>query len=163
MTGVKSFQSYSDQVTILQSRGMRICDVSKAADKLEQIDYYRLSGYWYPFRKKISSRERSDDFYEGTSFKQILSLYEFDERLRTVTFDAIAKVELMLRAMLGYALGQVDECAHLKPHLLNSRAQSRDTRDANKKHSASDSYQRWVNSYAREVNRSKEDFVTHHR
>ncbi|WP_336633687.1 MULTISPECIES: Abi family protein [unclassified Microbacterium] len=35
-----------------------------AAEILQRINYYRLSGYWYPFRQKTTDG-RGDHFYPG--------------------------------------------------------------------------------------------------
>ncbi|MCK4840727.1 MAG: Abi family protein, partial [Methylococcales bacterium] len=36
----------------LKDRGLIVTDVAKALHYLERIGYYRLSGYWYPFRER---------------------------------------------------------------------------------------------------------------
>ncbi len=46
----KPWRSVVDQLVQLQARGMQIGDAAKAADYLERIGYYRLSGYWYDYR-----------------------------------------------------------------------------------------------------------------
>ncbi|HET6245078.1 MAG: Abi family protein [Bacteroidetes bacterium] len=44
----KPFLSYLGQVEILKNRGLIIENEQKALHVLENISYYRLSGYWYP-------------------------------------------------------------------------------------------------------------------
>ena len=44
MTRVKVFKTYTEQVELLRSRGMRIDDVERAEEKLARLNYYRLSG-----------------------------------------------------------------------------------------------------------------------
>ena len=61
----KKWQSLKDQVAILESRGMIFEDKSKAEYVLSQVNYYRLSGYWYPFRIMLLDNSRSDDFVEN--------------------------------------------------------------------------------------------------
>lgn len=41
----KKWQSYKEQVEILESRGMLFADRVEAIYILSQINYYRLSGY----------------------------------------------------------------------------------------------------------------------
>ena len=60
-------------------------DRKRAADVLRRVNYYRLSGYWYPFRQQIGGG-RVDDFYPGTRLDDVVALYEFDARLRAATF-----------------------------------------------------------------------------
>lgn len=147
---VKEFKTYEALVDLLASRGMDIGDRDASIAQLQKVSYYRLSGYWYPFRRQISATERSDQFYDGTTLADVMKLYQFDSRLRTATFDALAPVELHLRTSLGHALGALDECAHLRPDLLGPRAR----RD--------DGYTRWRDGYEYELSRSKEDFIAHH-
>jgi len=44
----KQIKSFDDQISILKSRGMVIKDEARAKQILQNISYYRLSGYWYP-------------------------------------------------------------------------------------------------------------------
>lgn len=150
VSGVKEFRSYREQLELLTSRGMEIDDTDGAVEQLRRVSYYRLSGYWYPFRAIVDGR-RSDRFVEGTRLVDVVALYEFDERLRTTVFDALAPVELMVRSSLGHALGRLDPRAHLRPELLGALARS------------GDQYERWRRQHQSEVERSREDFVEHHR
>lgn len=52
--GVKEYKSYDEQVDLLVERGMDIGDRDTAVVTLQRVNYYRLSEYWYPFRKKSS-------------------------------------------------------------------------------------------------------------
>ncbi|WP_343922471.1 Abi family protein [Rhodoglobus aureus] len=128
---------------------MNVGSRTEAIQHLQRVNYYRLSGYWYSFRQ-LGNGARQDTFFVGTSLEDVMKLYDFDARLRTTTFDALAPVELGVRAALGHALGEVDECAHLKPELLNVRA------------SRGNDYNFWLRKYERELVRSHEDFVSHH-
>ncbi|MET8430728.1 Abi family protein [Nocardia sp. NPDC004860] len=147
---VKAFKSYDEQLDILTDRGMDVGDRDAAIAQLQRLNYYRLSGYWYPFRRLSNSGKRTNDFQSGTTLSDVIALYDFDGRLRTAAFDALVPVELALRAALGHALGEIDECAHLHPESLSTRASGQ-------------IYDRWVESYKQEIDRSKEEFVTHHK
>lgn len=146
---VKAYKTYDDQIGILAGRGMEIGDREDAVDVLRRVNYYRLSGYWYPFRKQ-SSGGRQDDFYAGTCFSDVVALYDFDARLRAATFAALMPIELAIRALLGHELGRIDPCAHLDASLLGPTARS------------GDGYRRWLARYESEVAQSREDFVAHH-
>ena len=146
---VKAYKTYDEQVDLLASRGMAIGDRDAAVKQLQHINYYRLSGYWYSFRRQ-GSPEREDSFYAGTTFTDVVRLYSFDASLRTATFASLAPIELALRALLGHALGTIDECAHLKPALLGPRA------------AQGTSYAMWIQRYRKSLADSKEDFVKHH-
>lgn len=150
MSEAKQFRSYAEQLELLRSRGMELGDADAAVEQLRRVSYYRLSGYWYPFRA-IADGRRSDQFIQGARLADVVALYDFDERLRTSVFDALAPVELVVRSTLGHALGRLDPCAHLHPELLGALARS------------GEQYDEWRRRHQREVARSREDFVEHHR
>lgn len=146
---VKEHTSYEDQIRLLADRGMDVGEREKAAETLRRTSYYRLSGYWYPFRQ-LDPGGRRDQFYPGTRLADVVALYEFDGRLRAATFAALAPVELAVRAVLGHELGRVDPCAHLDTAALGPTARG-------------ERYRRWLVGYQSELRQSREDFVEHHR
>lgn len=62
---VKQFKTHSEQIALLRERGMLIESDSKASRLLGQVNYYRLSGYWYSWRKLLETGERADSFITG--------------------------------------------------------------------------------------------------
>lgn len=99
--------SAADQLSKLLSKGLIVSDPDQALRTLQNIGYYRLSGYSHPFR---STGHRSR-FKEGTTFDQVVRLYEFDRRLRLLVGDAIDRCEVAIRAQI------VNETAmRLGPH-----------------------------------------------
>lgn len=145
---IKQFRTYEEQVDLLASRGMDVGDRGAAIEQLRKVNYYRLSGYWYPFRI-LDGDTRQDRFYPGTTLADVTSLYRFDANLRAAAFAALSAIELTVRALLGHALGEVDECAHLKPGALSARARG-------------EQYSRWLEQYRKALRESREDFVRHH-
>ena len=154
----KAFKTHGEQIELLKSRGMCIDDVGWARHILERINYYRLSGYWYPFRKpNPSGTGRSDSFVQGTNLRDVVALYEFDERIRAATFVDLTVIELVVRAMLGHELGRIDPIIHLHPELLGPVArQSGSATDPSSRYAA------WAARYEKELTSSREDFVKHH-
>ena len=146
---LKSYRTYGEQVAILAERGMHIADGDVAAEVLSRVNYYRLSGYWYPFRVQDQSG-RGDEFYPGTTFNDVVALYEFDARLRAATFAALMPIELAIRTLLGHELGQIDPSVHLDPSRLGPVARR------------GDAHAKWLRRYNVELSRSREDFVAHH-
>ncbi|MFI5505461.1 Abi family protein [Corynebacterium kutscheri] len=137
---------------------MRIDDEAYARKLLEQVNYYRLSGYWYSLRRMVeNSSHRSDEFVDGTTFEQVTALYDFDERLRSQVFQVVSIIELALRALIGHELGRIDPHCHLHPDILGSLARA--PQSANE---PSADYNRWLSRYDRGLSASREDFVTHH-
>lgn len=160
--GTKVFKSYEQQVALLESRGMDI-DRDDAADVLSQVNYYRLSGYSFPFRKTVKTPNgptKSSNFLPGTTFSRVLELYDFDKTLRTTVFDALAPIEVSLRTCLGHELGKIDPEAHLKPDVLGAVAQKRVKGRAVR---GSARYDSWLARYQVSVDESREEFVQHHR
>lgn len=106
-SSVKPFKSYEQQVGILQERGMLVDSQEHAAHVLERVSYYRLSGYYYSFRRPAGSVHRSDTFIPGTVFEDIVALYEYDRNLRSIAFSYFSQFEVYLRSRLGNLLGEV--------------------------------------------------------
>lgn len=149
---IKEFKTYNEQVDILVRRGMDIGDRDEAIFLLQQVSYYRLSGYCYPFRE-FKNSSRADTFFPGTRLRDVVDLYRFDSRLRTATFTALTPIELAIRAHLGHELGSLDPLIHLDPNKLGV------TVDTPKK----EKYNSWRKRYDRELESSREDFVNHHK
>ncbi|ROP66301.1 abortive infection bacteriophage resistance protein [Curtobacterium sp. ZW137] len=150
MEAPKPFRSYEQQLDQLLDRGLIVDDPEQALAWLARVNYYRLSGYWYPFRRAEDGR-RLDEFRHGAAFTDVIALYEFDERLRTAVFAALAPVELSVRAHLGHALGRLDAAAHLAPEILGPLARK------------GDAYPVWRRKFELSVSSSREEFVEHHR
>jgi abortive infection bacteriophage resistance protein len=133
----KPYRSVTDQIALLESRGMGITDKAAATACLQRIGYYRLSCYWYPFRKShISTNPLTgkvllhpltgkpqviveDDFRTGTTFRQVMDHYVFDKRLRLLFLDAIERVEVALRVDIALLIGTRDPWAHRDPAQLH--------------------------------------------
>jgi abortive infection bacteriophage resistance protein len=86
----------TSQVKLLKSRGLQITNETHAETSLQNIGYYRLSGYSYPFLQ-TPHRER---FKLGTTLDQILRVYEFDRHLRLTIADAVERIEVGIRARI---------------------------------------------------------------
>lgn len=149
---IKEFKTYNEQVDILVRRGMDIGDRDEAVFLLQQVSYYRLSGYCYPFRE-FKNSSRADTFFPGTRLRDVVDLYRFDSRLRTATFTALTPIELAIRAHLGHELGSLDPLIHLDSNKLGVTV---DTPKEKK-------YNSWRKRYDRELESSREDFVNHHK
>ncbi len=61
---------------------MIISDDALAQAYLNRIGYYRLSGYWYPYRSSQMVGAKiivSDKFRANTKFSEVVELYVFDK------------------------------------------------------------------------------------
>ncbi len=94
MEYTKSYKTVEEQADLMIGRGL-VCNREKLIDRLEWINYYRLSGYLYPFRKKDS-----DDFLENTNFDCVWNRYCFDRKLRLLMLDGIARIEIGIKTAL---------------------------------------------------------------
>lgn len=72
---MKEWKDYSQQLDILQTRGLLIDDEKQALVYLKTLGYYRLSGYLYSFRKISHQGGRSDYFLENSRFSDVKQLY----------------------------------------------------------------------------------------
>ena len=95
--------SYTEQVALLQSRGMSVPDIPRAERLLANISYYRLSAYMLPYKKKENGTI-IDNFKEGTTWDMVYDLYVFDRKLRLLVFDAIERLEIAVRTQIIYQL-----------------------------------------------------------
>lgn len=95
--------SYEQQADLLLARGM-IGQRDLIIDRLSQVSYYRLSGYWYPFRQTDPANpdQPLDNFKPGTTFNDVWQRYVFDRRLRLLVLDAIERIEVTVRTQLAY-------------------------------------------------------------
>ncbi|SDK36313.1 Abi-like protein [Actinopolyspora mzabensis] len=111
-----------EQVQLLSTRGLIIADSEYAQHLLRTVGYYRLSGYWYPYRQPDPNGVgRMDDFVPGTRLDQVVGLYDFDRRLRLHLLDALERIEIAVRVQVGHVLGRRDPFAHLDPTNLDAR------------------------------------------
>jgi len=91
----KPFLTYSQQLDLLETRGLTINDRTDALVHLKEINYYRLSAYSLTLRKH-------DVFNAGTSFDDIVYLYLFDDQLRDIILHFVFDVEHSIRAFLSH-------------------------------------------------------------
>ena len=99
---------------------MQIPDHAQAEHALATIGYYRLSGYWYPYREPDPSDpyRRLDTFLPGTDFSEVIDLYDFDRALKTQVLHGIERVEVAFRSRIGYLIGKHGALAHTDPNAL---------------------------------------------
>ncbi|ASY85574.1 Abi family protein [Xanthomonas citri pv. malvacearum] len=174
MSYQKSWKSYQEQLDQLKCRGMGVTDEPKALLYLERIGYYRLSGYWYPFRLRAKyidlteSYERpeklkvksvaTDVFLRGTLFSEVIELYVFDKRLRHLVGDALERIEVALRVDISHTLGKLDTFAYANPGLLHQKFAT-----YYNPQKGGTAHEIWLSKNNQLVDRSKEDFVKHNK
>jgi abortive infection bacteriophage resistance protein len=106
--------SFEQQVFLLQHRGLEVGHPAEAAATLSRISYYRLSAYFKPFKLNAS-----DNFTPGTTFQEILDLYQFDKDLRFLLSDPLEAIEVYFRTRITYELAiRGDAFAHCNATLF---------------------------------------------
>lgn len=167
----KPWISYEEQLEKLTQRGLTVTDDEKALAYLKRIGYYRLSGYWFPFRERSgeycpldspkkgrTDRLALDQFKQGATFQQAVDLYVFDKRLRLLVMDALERIEIALRVDISHFLGEKDSFAYQEGGLFFEKFTSNvNPRTGLTKHAD------WLRRHAKLINRSKEEFIQHNK
>lgn len=96
--------SFDEQVDLLISRGLKVADREYVRHILENVSYSRLKGYMVPFM--VSGEQQM--FKPGTTFEDFYSIYGFDRRFRELIFHELEKVEISIRARIGFASTEED-------------------------------------------------------
>lgn len=115
---------------------------------LSTIGYYRLSAYWYPFRRKEQDGTVSDDFVEGVHLKDVIDLYEFDRQLRLQVMDSIERFEVYMRALFTETIS----------HNYGTFGHTRATN-----FHPSFNHGAWLEKLSGEADRSRDSFVIHYK
>lgn len=95
---LKEPTTYEEQIALIKEKGFLISKREEAECLcfLKQVNYYRISAYILPFRKKDGG------YFENVPFMRIQRIYEFDGQLRGLIFSAIEGIEINIRAKLAY-------------------------------------------------------------
>ena len=81
---------FNQQAQLLISRGL-LANEGSLEIFLSQVNYYRFTGYLYPFRVP-----GTDDYQPGTTLDQVRNIYHFDKELRLLTLSSIEVIEISL-------------------------------------------------------------------
>lgn len=93
--------SIEAQIAKLEGRGLIFADKKLAAEYLNNISYYRLRAYTYPFQDNDDPCMDHQFIREDITFQDIIDLYVFDRRLRSLVFNELEKVEIAVRTKLS--------------------------------------------------------------
>lgn len=154
---VKPFFEYDELIQRLTDRGMSIKDPIRAQRKLTQVGYYRLSGYWHTSRKfKFVEQkiQHENEFQANTCFDKIFQFYLFDKCLRIELTDALERIEVYLRTIIGHEIGRINPTAYLDKKQFSKLAFRAD---------AKIHYDDWLKRHERLIKNSKEDSIEDHK
>lgn len=102
---VKRATTIEQQINLLESRGLTISDKVKAKEILQDIGYYRLGFYLFPFEKTYPNlNNRSHEYIEGATFEDVVNLYYFDYDLRLLLMRYLNRIEIAFRTAIIYYL-----------------------------------------------------------
>lgn len=99
MPSQKKFSTFDEQIQLLKSeKHLEITDETYAKDMLMRIGYFPLfGGYKHLFRIPLTKK-----YKEGTTFNEIVALYEFDSNLRELFFKYLLQIERHMRSLMSY-------------------------------------------------------------
>lgn len=138
--------------------------------RLKVVNYYRLSGYLYPFRVRDAASHVTNAFEPGTTLEKVWRRYNFDRRLRIILLDAIERIEVAVRTRFVYHFVQRHgPFGHLMEQNLPGFKQrapwARFWRNlkslAKLKGLERSKYQLWLGKLLKEKDRASDAFVKH--
>lgn len=91
--------SLIEQIQKLRDHGVVIADEAFARKVLQEVSYYRLSGYMLQYRVLSDSHE----MVKGVPFDRIYKTYCFDEELRALLRKYVEKAEFFYKDLIGNA------------------------------------------------------------
>lgn len=140
--------SFRQQLEHLVNHGLVVENTLEALQILSSVSYYRLSGYWYPFRLRDEHGAVGSDFVQNTNFMQVVELYEFDRRLRSLVLEALERIEIAVRTRITYHMGhRYGAFAHADPSNF---------------HTGFD-HAKWLKKLEDETQRSSDQFIRHYK
>jgi abortive infection bacteriophage resistance protein len=86
-----------EQIALLKRNKLHIHNDDSVKEVLISVGYFRLNNYMKYFKK-------DHQFACDTTIEDVLSLYEFDKFLRISLFDAIADIEVAIKALINNVL-----------------------------------------------------------
>lgn len=136
----------AEQVARLKHRGLIFDNETEATAYLFNISYYRLRAYTYPFQ---DNGEDSDHHFTqpNINFKDIIALYCFYRRLRSLIFNAIEKIEVAVRTEIVQVYAESTGDSHWYEDSPLYRF----------------GYDDLMNHIEADVDRSNEDFIKHYK
>lgn len=91
--------TYDQQLQKLRDKHMTINDEAYAKNMLHRYGYFALiTGY-----KDIFKNPTTKNYRDGTTFHDIIAIYQFDKKLRDLTFRYLLFIEQNIRSLFSYA------------------------------------------------------------
>lgn len=140
--------TFIQQLEHLKRNGLVVANEDMAIQMLSTVNYYRLSAYWHPFRKRDINNKVSSQFITNASFEEAARLYIFDQKLRSLILESLEKIEIAVRTRITYYMGhKYGAFAHTNPLNFHRKFD----------HSS------WLEGLKKETLRSKDKFINHYK
>lgn len=146
------------QVSKLKDRGLIIDDENLAGGYLSNISYYRLRAYTFPFQDNTNPDADHVFTKKDIRFKDIIDLYCFDRRLRSLIFNAIEKIEVAIRAKIVQIYSEYTN----NSHWFEDESLFKDNSYWEKGEEVF-LYDNLMDDISHEIDRSNEDFIKHYK
>lgn len=92
----KKAYTYEELSNQLLERGLQ-ADKIELIKALQNIGYYRLSAYIYPYKKTDGNGKKIDELKNALTLDDVLNDYEFDNELRLLLFSYIRMIEIKFK------------------------------------------------------------------
>jgi abortive infection bacteriophage resistance protein len=111
---MKQATTVQEQIEKLKERGLLLdMDEKKTKEILNDIGYFRLGFYCFPFEKNYPNKERrTHEYKEGSKFSDVVHLYYLDVDLRNILSRYINRIEINFRTTIIYQVSnQYKNCS----------------------------------------------------
>lgn len=95
---IKEAKTFEEQLDILRRKGLEVENPSEAIFTLSRINYYRLIAYGLT----LKDPNQPNKYRPGTTFNQLVALYEFDKNLRQLLIGVVESIEVAFRTHIAY-------------------------------------------------------------
>jgi abortive infection bacteriophage resistance protein len=139
--------SITQQIRLLQTRGMVIGSVKQVKTFLTTCNFYRFAGFARYFLTNQNTRPQQ--YRLGTRFEDVVNSIDFDRALRLLVMDAVERLEIAVRSAITSKGAVFYRSGHwyLDPFKFKSFSH----------HSS------FVSNQAKDFERSKETFAIHYK
>ena len=137
-----------EQISKLKNQGLNFADENLANHYLQNISYYRLKAFMYPFQNKIPNQDH-DFLRNDIDFMDIVDLYVFDKHLRSLVFSELEKIEISVRTKIS--------------HTYSLSSNNATWYEEEKAYSPQAPFDKILEDIKSEVDRSNEEFIKHYK
>lgn len=122
---IKQFLTYEQQLdNLTQKKKLIVHNKDFALAKLKDICYFSLiDGY-----KNLFYNPMTRKYYAGTTFEDIVNLYDFDKKLRMLILEYICIIEQKIRSLISYHFCEMyseNQNDYLNPNNYNNTDKNR--------------------------------------